>query len=298
MPGDTLSDSPRLPRLCPGSSMGSAGSGGRLLAAALFLVLAVPTTGAAQLRPLDPLDWDALDSGRDLSVAVGVQLYADQAASLAGTRGRLIELGAFRATWLLGRAALQVSGTAVRLFHDETSFADPVAQARPIDGDRRLDVGDQRISTILRLSDGAGAWDGALRFGVRLPTTDNREGLERDRTDFFTTVSARHQRGALKLAAEIGVGVLGTRSDRREQVDPILFAGQASYDAGSVHPDLVVVGQHDTRPNRDLRGNEDLGEVRLGARIGEARWIRLAVTRGWETFSPDFGLLLEAGLHM
>jgi hypothetical protein len=256
-----------------------------------------PGGAEAQLRPLDPVDWQTLDAPHESSFRIGVGAYADHAASLAGTRGRLVEVGSFRATWRSGRVTLQLSGTAVRFFEDDTAFASPVGATRGLSDERRTDVGDGRVSTILRLTEGEGDWDAALRFGVRLPTTDDRTGLERDQTDFFTTVAGRHRRGALDLAAEIGLGILGTRDVRNEQVDPVLFALSGSYDLGWLRPELMVVGQHDTRRNAARRGNEDLGEIRIGATHGGARWLRLGLVRGWRSFSPDWGVTFEAGVR-
>lgn len=277
----------------------SAAPSGLLL---LLLLLLAPAESSGQLRPLDPLDWDpldwdALDSDRSVSVSVGTAVFTDHSASLAGTRGRLVEVGRFRGTFLLGRTALQWSGSAVRIFHDCVSFADPVGQARGMTDSGRIDAGDQRLSTVVRLTEGTERWDAALRFGVRLPTTDNRIGLERDRTDFFATVAGRWVGTLARASAELGIGIWGTRDPVREQIDPILFALSGRLETGPVRPELEIVGQHDTRPRSELRGNEDLGEARLFARMGDARWLRLGVVRGWDAFSPDFGVIVEAGFR-
>lgn len=259
--------------------------------------LAGASPAVGQLRPLEPMDWDALDH-RGFTVSAGVGFYEDHRASLAGTEGRLWELGAVRASWHAGRAAVLLEGTAVRVFEDQSVFASPVAEARGFNGERRVDAGDQRLSTLLRLtSPDAERWDVALRFGVRLPTTDNRQGLERDQTDFFSTLGLRHRSGPLRLMAETGLGIWGTRDENIEQVDPVLFSAEASWNGGWWKPSVTVVGQHDTRGNPDLRGTEDLGELRARLRVGRDRWLRLGVVRGWREFSPDFGLILEAGLR-
>ena len=264
---------------------------------ALVLVLSAGAA-PAQLRPLDPLDWKALD-GRDggVDVAVGTAIYLDQRASLAGTVGRLLEVGSVRGTWVDDRVAIEIAGTAVRFFQDQTVFADPLGETRAFNDHVRVDAGDYRVSTLLLLTPAAGSLDVALRFGVRLPTTDNRAGLERDQTDFFATVGGRYRSGRITLSGEGGMGVLGTRNATHEQVDPILFAAGLAWDLGLFRSELELVGQHDTRPNAEFRGNENLGEVRLVVRRGERRWLRAGLTRGWETFSPSLGVLVEAGVH-
>ena len=97
---------------------------------------------SAQLRPLDPLDWTVLGD-QSASVVVGGGLYTGQRAALAGTKGRLLELGAFRASWTLGRVALQLGGTTLRIFDDRTIYSEPADFAAPPDGSRRTDAGAQ-----------------------------------------------------------------------------------------------------------------------------------------------------------
>jgi hypothetical protein len=264
---------------------------------ALVVLLFSFSPARAQLRPLDPMDWKALDEeDRAFEVSVGTGLYFDQRASLAGTRGRLLEIGSYRGTWLAGQIAVELAGTAVRVFEDHRRIADPYGDARAFSQEVRLDAGDHRLSTILGLTPGGGSVDAAIRFGVRLPTTNDTAGLERDQTDFFATLGGRYKRGRGSISGEAGLGVLGTRYPEHEQVDPILYAGDVTFDWGWVISDLEVVGQHDPRRSEELRGNEDLGELRLGLRSRGSRWMRVAVVHGLETYSPRFGMLLEVGL--
>ena len=86
-----------------------------------------------------------------------------------------------------------------------------------------------------------------------------------------------------------------TRDPRHEQVDPILFAASFLYEAGLVSPLLELTGQHDPRSSRDRRGNENLGEVRVGALIGGDRWIKVMGARGWTPFSPEIGITVLFG---
>lgn len=91
----------------------------------------------------------------------------------------------------------------------------------------------------------------ALRFATRLPTTDNRTGLDR-----------------------LGVEGVGMR----------------------LIPSVQVLGQEVAYANRQIRGNEDLGEVRLGLRAGGPRWMRIDVVTGYEPTSPALGAILWVGV--
>src|SRR5690606_20817014 len=63
-----------------------------------FVVLAMfgtPAEASAQLRPLDPLEWRIFDDDVGLVAGVGAGVLFDQPATLAGTRGTLLEIGRY-----------------------------------------------------------------------------------------------------------------------------------------------------------------------------------------------------------
>lgn len=270
-------------------------SAGRLGAWVAALCAATAAPAAAQLRPLDPIPWDAV--GVDGAAArIGVGAHGDARATLAGTRGRLLELGTILGTWSSGRVTLEVGGTALRVFTDDSVYAVPVEGARSSTGERRIDTGEHRLGTIVRLTPPGGSADAVLRFGTILPTTQNEAGLGRDQTDFFGTVGGRLRRGPYEITGEAGVGILGTRRSRPEQVDALLYAGAVGWSGTRSAARLEVMGQHDTRRAAELRGLEDLSELRLSAQAGRARWVRTTLVRGLTFASPALGMSVEVGL--
>ena len=260
----------------------------------LLSILASPAS--AQLRPLDPFEWRMFEGGRTVSAQVGGGWLRDQRASLAGTEGTLVEAGNWRAFWRTGRVVLEAGGTVQRLFDEESRFAAAEPGVRPADDGERRDAGDYRVLTAVRLTREAAPVAVALRFGARLPTTDNTVGLDRDATDFFATLGGRAARGRLALQAEAGVGIFGTREDAFEQDDLLIYAARAEYAAGPVIPMLTVVGQQVGSGHSEIRGNESLGEVRLGVRAGGRRWLLAEAVAGYTDFSPGFGVLVSAGM--
>lgn len=270
---------------------------GRRSVAVLWAVAAIvvgSTEAGAQLRPLEPLDWTVYEAGTRVVATLGLGTYSGQRASLAGAEGRLTELGAFVVSWRLDRVTFEVGGTALRLFREDRIYADPVPGTALPTGERRVDAGDFRISTILGVASGR-AGRLVLRFGTRLPTTDNGVGLERDQTDFYALVGARGGRGDLNVSAEVGVGIHGTRESRSEQVDVLLYALTAELRRGPLLPRIMLLGQADGLKGPSIRGNEDLRELRIGLRIGKRRWLDLAMIRGWTEFSPESGFTISAG---
>lgn len=253
------------------------------------------TRAEAQLRPLDPTDFRAFDSSARLRVYAGAGVYFSQHASLAGVRGRLIELGDMRVSWRSGRMLVEVAGTLQRFLREDTIVsapADGVAASSP--DRRRRDAGDYRVQTLMRLTSDTSLTSVVLRFGTRLPTTDNRVGLERDQTDFFASLGAARAFGHMHAMAEAGVGINGTRLSEYEQSDVMIYGATIEYRGGSIAPFVSVVGQEDMHTHA-VRGNEDLGEVRLGLRVGGAQWLQAMMVHGFHDSSPHAGFVIGAG---
>ena len=262
-----------------------------------FAGLLVPLQLRAQLRPLDPINWQVMQPGRSVSAELGAEALRGQRASLAGVEGDLLELGKFSLIWHTGRVSLEAAGTVRRFFQDKSVFAEPVEGTRAPNGSRRADSGDYRVATTVRLTPERPDLMAALRFGARLPTTDNRVGLERDQTDFFALVGGRIARGGASLEAETGVGIFGTSvQEGFEQSDVLLYAVTALYETRWLAPSVALVGQADGLRNWTIRGNEDLRELRFGVRTTGRYWIRVNVIRGLTDFSPRTGFVVTGGL--
>ena len=258
--------------------------------AALFFM---HTEASAQMRPLDPVDFSVL-SGAPIRVQIGGGVFFDQHAALAGSKGRLLEAGEFRATWRSGRVAAEVGGTIQRFFREDEIVRTPADAVEPATEGKRRDSGDYRFQTVVRLTKETSATIALARFGTRLPTTDNRTGLERDQTDFFGTLGAARKFGALFVAADAGVSINGTRVPNYEQADVLAYGATLEYRGNHVTPFISAVGQEDFHQVA-RRGTEDMGELRVGARIGNARrWINVIAVRGYREFSPSSGLTVNA----
>jgi hypothetical protein len=259
-------------------------------------LLAASAPAAGQLRPLDPFEWRMYDPPRAVAVEVGGAWYADQRMALAGTEGRLLEAGNFRAFWRTGRVVFEAAGTVQRFFREERTFAPPGEFVQPARDGRRRDSGDYLVISTVRVTPDEAPVLGVLRFGTRLPTTNDREGLERDMTDFFALAGVGARRGALRVGAEAGVSINGTRDPEFEQKDVLVYILRAEYEAGAVVPALTVTGDVLGPTVRELRGNEPLGEVRVGFRSTGRRWVRAEAVAGYRTFSPSAGVRVTAGM--
>ena len=260
----------------------------------LLLAIAVASPAAAQLRPLEPIPWDLFRQNDVIAADVGESRLFGQRASLAGTSGVLTELANLSLTWRTGRVALQAAGTAERVFHDQSRFADAYAGVvTPGDG-RRHDAGDYRISTSVRLTPDDSPLTGVFRFGTRLPTTTDPPGLDRNATDFFATFGASRQRERLFVDAEGGVSIDGSRGGFRPQ-ELFVYALHVGATSGHWSPTVSALGQINNHGQNALRGLESLGEARLGIRYSRTIWLELEGVRGYAKFSPTSGILITAG---
>jgi hypothetical protein len=260
----------------------------------LLALISARSDAFGQLRPLDPTDFRALDGDR-IRLQVGGGAYFEQHASLAGARGRLLEIGDTRLSWRSGRILIEIGGTLQRFFREDTVMQPPAegVNASTIEGTRH-DVGDYRVQTVLRLTADTAVTDAILRFGTRLPTTDNRVGLERDQMDFFAVVGAGRALGRMHVGAEAGISINGTRLSHYEQSDVLIYAATLEYRGGVLAPFIAVVGQQDFH-DWAARGNEDLGELRAGLRLGSQRWLSATLLRGFHASSPRTGFTFSVG---
>jgi hypothetical protein len=259
------------------------------------LLLAAPSAAVGQLRPYDPAEWEMFDGNPSIGGRVGGSYYSRQRASLAGTTGNLFEIGLFTAAARTGRVVIGAGGTVLRRFEEESRFADPAGDA-VVDADgTRSDAGDYRIATSIALSPLYRPLLAILRFGTRLPTTDNRIGLERDQTDFFAFLGGRLDEGPFRATAETGVGIHGTRRSNYEQSDVLVYLITAGLPRTPLRPTIELVGHADGLRGRNIRGNEELTELRLHMQYGGAFWIRTDAIVGLTAFSPDWGVGISIG---
>jgi hypothetical protein len=260
-------------------------------------IAASPGNSHAQLRPLEPISWRIFDAGTTITAEARLAWYHDQRASLAGTEGDLWEVPTISLAWRSGRIAILASGTGQRFFTEKERFAPPYFGVRPTTDGKRHDSGEYTIATAVRLTPQRNPINVLLRFGTRLPTTDNETGLDRDAIDFFATLAGHTRRGPLLLGLEAGLGINTTRDSVFEQDDLFLYAARLEYDARTVSPSLTVVGQEHGPAHHEIRGVEDLSEVRVGLRFGHRTWIRVEAIKGLTTFSPSHGFTVAVGMR-
>lgn len=268
----------------------------RRLGAPLLALALAPHLAAAQLRPLDPLDWRIFDAGTNLVAGAGGSVLGRMVAPLAGTRGVMTELGTYQLLWRTGRMGIEITGTALLRFHEDTVLFPPAANVEPAPGGVRQEPGPLHVGTLLRLTPERWPADVALRFGTHIPTTSDESGLERDRTDFYALVGARWRTGAWTLAGESGVGINGTRQPDYPQSDVWSYTLQLERRWARAALFAAIAGHQDGHSLVPPAGNEDQGELRAGLRLGRRWWLQSTYVHGFRGPAPKHGLLLAAGI--
>lgn len=274
------------------------------VACAALLAMSRPCPSSAQVRPLDPVEWRAFDAGALVIGRVGGGVFAGQRASIGGVRGRLLETPAAVLSWTggppgrPGRLVMRAIFHPLRLLRVQSVFAQPLPGTTLLNPKLIRDAGDNALESLTRLTPDAATAAGrmiAMRYGVRISTHNDKKGLDRHKTDFYGTVAGRTLLAGWSVVGEAGLGVYGTREPGHAKVLPFLYSAEARRAFGAIEPSLSLVGQ---ASGRQLRGNEDLAEVRAGLRVGRSHWLEATLVRGLVRYSPSFGLLVFAGFDL
>ncbi len=241
------------------------------------------------------MPWDIFNVPEPFTVGLGLGFLDDQRASLAGVDGNLLELGNLRITWRSGRIGVEFTGAMSRRYYDQQIEQAPIEGTDAPTGKPRHDAGDVLAWTMLRLA-GQDRGMVALRFGTRLPTTSNEPGMDRDRTDFFTSLGGRWRGGIFSVGGDAGLGILGTRTASIDQLDVLTYGFNIDAKLGPLTSSGAFTGQTDLHSSF-VRGDEDLSEIRVGLRGGERTFVSLTAIKGLLHYSPDIGLQLMVGVR-
>jgi len=248
-----------------------------LLLVVLCLFNSCPLT--AQQRPLLTQEAEVV-TPKEILVQVGFEFLQDAQFPLSGLTGDLTRVGALAFHLGMSRSVeIQVEGT-VRNFLSVTqqrpAFILPTLQNN---GTATNDFGELTLATKLKLLPERGKRPAVgLRFGVELPTTDERRGLGLNTTNAFAAVLVQKHFGRVNTFGHAGVAILEAPAGLFSQNDVLLLGWAFVL---SVHERLNIVGEiqgrKSTRATPDtspLVGTGSRGEARLGVQIftGGFRW--------------------------
>jgi hypothetical protein len=258
------------------------------------LLACLASPARAQQRPLVTEDPENVGEGK-ASFDTGVETGRDVFYGLSGLHGdRVSLLAAVR--FGLGRIGeLEVASGYQWLQIDRRDDA-PLAGVAAPGMTHTTSVVDATVATKVRvLSETARRPALGVRFATRLPNAGNESGLGLDTTDVYFSILSGKTIGRCRVAANVGLGILGDPLDATSQKD------QFTYGVSVTRPltdRLDLAGEVAGRAawfGDDTPGLEPLGEVRGALRyvVGNVR-LDAGMLVGFTTGSPEVGVM--AGL--
>lgn len=262
----------------------------RLLLCALLTL--TPGLAFAQSRPLVTEDPETVPSGFILLEA-GVDFFNEAIFPAAGLTGNLWRIGTFGASFGVSSIAeIQIDGGFRNQLTIKAFGPGPLSHFLDIDGTTTSDVEDFSIGAKIRfVSETERRPAMAVRFSTRLPNASNESGLGLDTTDFNFGFAIAKTIQSVRVAGNIGFGILGdpVRGDRQNDV---LNYGASVARAVAQGVEIVgeVNGRLNTRSGTPPIATESRALMRVGSRFTRGP-VRLdgALIIGVTEFDPTWG---------
>ena len=260
----------------------------------LALVLASPCarSAAAQQRPLATEDPESIGAGRIL-LEGGVDYGRDVEYTVSGLSGNLTRLPTLGVSiGISSIAELQFDGGPYNHLAITSTKPAPLSSLLTVTGDSTHDASDIVIGTKVRVvPEGASRPAFGVRFATKLPNARNETGLGLDTTDFYASLLVAKTIQSVRLAGNIGIGILGDPTNGERQND-VLTYGFSLARALTERAEIVgeVNGRVNMRADGPLPGSENRGLLRFGARFtrGPVRW-DAAILFGLTEIDPSIG---------
>jgi hypothetical protein len=254
-----------------------------------ILLTAIPLRAQDPERAIRPDSADLIGIGRVRS-DFGVEFVHRARYSLSGLEGDLLRFGVIDFRVGAGEyAEFQISGVC----RDFLSITDRSAPVIPTTfaGDTTSDFGDLILGTKLKMASERGLLPAiAFKFAVQLPNASNERGLGADETEFFSSFLFTRHVGRASLIGNLGLAILAYPVQVNSQADMLTFGAAVAV---PLSDRVEVIGEIHGRQGPARLGNENLAQIRAGARIraGGLIWDLTGVA-GLRDFDPRSGLAI------
>ncbi len=246
-------------------------SGARRTRAVLLCALAgllLPAAVLAQQRPLQTQDPEPIGAG---NVLVGVGFDGGNgvlfpASGLKGTLTRVPVIGL--SFGISPIAEIDVTGGPYQRLGITDRYLAPLAGEVTATGDSTHSVVDITIGTKVRLlGETASRPSVAFMFSTSLPNSKHPSGIGLNTTNFFTGFAVGKTIASVRVAGNLGLGILPSPVDGQSQNDVLTYGISVTRRVGA-QLDLLgeVAGRWSTRSGEPPPGTGSRGSILLGAR--------------------------------
>ncbi|GMV23305.1 MAG: hypothetical protein AMXMBFR57_32540 [Acidimicrobiia bacterium] len=265
-----------------------------LLATCLTLTIAAPVL--AQSRPLVTEDPETVGPGQIL-VESGIDYARKAKFPASGLEGTLWRIGTFGLSFGVSSIAeIQLDGGLRNRLSITDRMPAPLSGMLTVDGDTTSDVEDLVVGAKVRfLSETAGRPSMAVRFSTKLPNAGNESGLGLDTTDFQIGLAGAKTVESVRIAANVGLGILGD-PERGDRQNDVFLYGLSVARAVATGFEVVaeINGRANTRSGVPPIATESRSVMRAGTRLTRGP-VRLDAAMAFGITDRDAPWALTAG---
>jgi hypothetical protein len=254
--------------------------------------LSAPVAGAAQQRPLQTQDPEPIGAGQVL-VGVGFDHGTDVLFPASGLKGSLTRIPVIGLTFGISPIAeIELTGGPYQRLGITNRYFAPLAGEVTATGGSTHSVVDMSIGAKVRLlGETATRPSVAFLFSTSLPNAKHPSGLGLNTTNFFTGFAVAKTLAGVRVAGNIGLGILPSPVDGQSQNDVLTYglsltrrvgrrvevlgelAGRSSTSRGEPPPGTgsrrsVLVGARYLRGAMRLDGGLTIGMTEMDATVG------------------------------
>lgn len=236
---------------------------------AMLLGVSRPALGQWQ-RPLETHDPATIGAGRVL-VEVGVVALHDLTFPVSGLRGYHLNVPSLGISLGVGpRAEVRIDHASLQGLLVMSRMPGRGPRQPTFRGRTTWDVDDLVVGAKTGLlAEGRRRPAIGLHFATRLPNAGTESGLGLDTMDFHMSLLAGKSIGPMRLAANVGVAILGDPTSVARQNDVLRYGLSVTAPlSGAVVLLAEVNGRANTRPRAVPPGTDSSAYVRAGLRFG------------------------------
>lgn len=266
---------------------------GRLVVVCLLAWLLVPAAGVAQQRPLQTQDPEPIGAGQVL-VGVGFDGGNDVLFPASGLKGTLTRVPVIGLAFGISPIAeIDVTGGPYQHLGITDRYLAPLAGEVTAAGSSTHSVVDVSIGAKVRLlGETASRPSVAFLFSTSLPNAKHASGLGLNTTNFFTGFAVGKTVSGVRVAGNLGLGILPNPVDGQSQNDVLTYGVSVTRRVGS-QLDLVgeLAGRSSTRRGEPPPGTGSRRSLLLGARyLSGAMRVDAGMTFGMTEMDATFGV--------